>query len=456
MKRLIYSMAIAFTAFLMAGCNINSSTFNIHDKLSTSAGSAITLSGSLSLSSSSRSIMEARGVDTRAAVSTYKLYCVTFEDNPKSASGNASSTGSFSLQMDGARNTPFGCFVQQISDSAVIATMVFQNPTQAGMSGGTQQQGQITLTGNSDIGTVTIDTATGTATVDITKIKLQNSNDSSVVDTSTVSADKLFDFTGSWNMGPFTGTLPSGYLPIPACCAPGDPDCHGGGPCVNPDGTGAFNIFMKRIQGYEWKYNGSDQNTTDWTTGITDTSKRVFGVMVWSSEGSFNTCGKAMGFTESEAKRFGRIDFNGFVDGTNLKYVYDAVSKDPNGNLLYAFNWTNGPVDVTMNDGSVQTKTILDGWKDQSATAQYPYWAQTVANEVFEDSNGNGWYDQQEHLKMDSNGNFLMVFITMVKIFRIGMEMVYGMVVKNIMMGLLHIRIIIIMENMMPVNLLTQ
>lgn len=91
-------------------------------------------------------------------LSGFKLYCVTFQSPPAAASGVADGSGNVSVTL-AAKGVAFGCFIRDSSDNT-IATLSFQS---AGANGTT-----LTLNGDGNLGSVTVDTTTGLATATAT------------------------------------------------------------------------------------------------------------------------------------------------------------------------------------------------------------------------------------------------------------------------------------------------
>ncbi|MBI5479223.1 MAG: hypothetical protein HY906_10220 [Deltaproteobacteria bacterium] len=83
----------------------------------------------------------------------YQLYCVTFADPPTAATGTADAAGLVTIEL-AAIGVAFGCFVLDDQDAAV-ASLVFMSGLERGQT--------ITLTGDTDLGTVTVDLGGGIA-----------------------------------------------------------------------------------------------------------------------------------------------------------------------------------------------------------------------------------------------------------------------------------------------------
>lgn len=83
----------------------------------------------------------------------YQLYCVVFADPPTAATGTADAAGLVAIDL-AAVGVSFGCFVLDDQDAAV-ATLVFMDGLERGQT--------ITLTGDAELGTVTVDLGNGVA-----------------------------------------------------------------------------------------------------------------------------------------------------------------------------------------------------------------------------------------------------------------------------------------------------
>jgi hypothetical protein len=83
----------------------------------------------------------------------YKLYCVTFAEPPTAATGAADAAGQVTISLD-ALNVAFGCFVLDPQGNGV-ATVIFKSGSQIGQT--------ITLTGDANLGTITVDLGNGVA-----------------------------------------------------------------------------------------------------------------------------------------------------------------------------------------------------------------------------------------------------------------------------------------------------
>ncbi len=83
----------------------------------------------------------------------YQLYCVTFAAPPAAATGTADATGLVTLDL-AAVGVAFGCFVLD-DQAAAVAVLVFMDGLERGQT--------LTLTGDADLGTITVDLGDGVA-----------------------------------------------------------------------------------------------------------------------------------------------------------------------------------------------------------------------------------------------------------------------------------------------------
>jgi hypothetical protein len=89
----------------------------------------------------------------RDPLAGYVLYCVSFAKPPVAATATADSSGNFTLTL-AAKNVPIGCFIQNTMQKTV-ASLVFTN--------GTNRSQTVSFSGDSALGTVTVDTTSGLA-----------------------------------------------------------------------------------------------------------------------------------------------------------------------------------------------------------------------------------------------------------------------------------------------------
>lgn len=156
--RRVVIVALATVAAVLAACGGSSSnnggpppSGNITISAQLVSGSVTTTA--LTEATAGSALMMPRSAQVTALVG-YKLYCVTFQSPPVAASGVADGSGNVSVTL-AAKGIAFGCFIRDSSDNTV-ATLSFQS---AGTNGTT-----LTLNGDGNLGSVTVDTSTGLAT----------------------------------------------------------------------------------------------------------------------------------------------------------------------------------------------------------------------------------------------------------------------------------------------------
>ncbi len=229
------------SAYWMTGCQSTT------QKQSVQPGQPATLTGSLQQGAISVMSLSSYG-STAHPMSTplanYKLYCVTFENSPSAATGTADSSGQFSLSIKSY--TPFGCFVLDASNQHV-ADLLFAG---IGTTSGTYS-GSIMLTGNANVGTITVDPSTGMAVVNVGGVGGVSGNNIT---------GTAFDPTGAWNFS-CTSNVSD---PIYNTCPQDVP----------------LAVYLHRISGI-----------------FSSDNQRHYGMGVWMSQTTYTTCGSVEGIS---------------------------------------------------------------------------------------------------------------------------------------------------------------
>ena len=282
-------------------------------KKSTDAGTSSDVAISGTLSTSSLSVMSSDFHPESVDLSTFTMSCVTFKVPPTAGTGSIGSDGSFSVTIPSAKNSKFGCFILDASED-VVASMVFEDTSSKDINGDSKSESSVSLSGNASLGTVTLDLASGKATVDKSAIA------SSISTTTTTGGD--WSATGNWKFASYGSTLPKGYSDI--CAAGADHDT-----CSGPQID--MTIYLRQVDGKKYA-NGAA------------TSDVARGLMIWESEAAFTSCGSTIGSTNAEMQANG-VDFSGDT----------ATNKT-------AFAW------ATTLTGS---DTLTEGWKSSAATASH-------------------------------------------------------------------------------------
>lgn len=150
-----------------------------------------------------------------------------------------------------------------------------------------------------------------------------------------------YDFTGSYKMAKWDGTLPTGYS-MP--CGPGENNCNG--PAVDEP------IYIKVLKGKSFAPDSTcladaaagtitGASTCNGTTSTTD----KYGVSIWRAEAAYQACGSKLGFKYVEGKAYGQIDLSssGVTEG--------------------AYTWSTN---------AFGGATIANGWQFSNAVTAYP------------------------------------------------------------------------------------
>lgn len=178
-------------------------------------GASITISGQLALENSSTAA-SLNLADLNAAsnldVDALKVYCVSFAFPPKAGTGDVDASGNFSLNID-ANGVSIGCFILNGTDT--LATVVFEDTSSKNVDGNAKSDARLAFSGNTSMGTIKVDTATGKAKADVANFK-------SAVKAFSGSG---FDFTGTWKLKA-ADNLPEGYQTAIDCSA-GSKNCEG-------------------------------------------------------------------------------------------------------------------------------------------------------------------------------------------------------------------------------------
>ena len=163
LNNVVWGVAIASLGLGLGACGKKSS-----DSAGGTTDTSVTISGTLSASSyaiASVGDIKPQSVD----LSDFTMSCVTFSVPPSAGTGEISQAGAFSVKIDNAKNSKFGCFILDAEED-VVASMVFEDSSETDINGDAKSDSSVALTGDANFGTVTLDLASGKATVDKTQI----------------------------------------------------------------------------------------------------------------------------------------------------------------------------------------------------------------------------------------------------------------------------------------------
>jgi len=271
-RRLICTVGLMSAALGIAGCGKKKST----TETELAEGAAITIAGKLALENSSTAAslnLDGLNATSDVALADLKVYCVSFSFPPKAGTGTVDAEGNFSLSIE-ANGVAVGCFV--LKGTETVASMTFDDTEAKSVDGGTKSDSRMAFSGNTNVGQIKLDTATGKAKADVKNFRNAVKN----------FAGAGFDFTGTWTIKPATN-LPDGY---DTACAQNTANCEGP--------TDGEKVFFKRITG---KKDGKDVHLAS----------------IWKSEQAFTACGSKLGVSYADAKTATGIDFtaSGVAEG---------------------------------------------------------------------------------------------------------------------------------------------
>ena len=292
-------------------------------------GASITISGQLAISDSSTTNalnLTEFGFSSASnlTVSDLKVYCVSFAFPPKAGTGNVDASGAFSLNIE-ANEVAVGCFILNGTDT--VASLVFEDSTGTNVDGAAKTDSRLAFSGSTNMGQISVDTATGKAKANVANFKTKTK----------AFSGNGFDFTGTWKIKA-TDNLPAGYYtaqPESAC-----PNMNQGGGSGSgsgaPSGTPPTPEQIQACEGPKVDEKIYFQRVAGKRT--TDNSD-AFALAVWKSKAAFEACGSKIGFDINEAKTRVKVDFSssGLADGP--------------------FVWTQG---------------WEQGWKFNGASSSYP------------------------------------------------------------------------------------
>ena len=339
-----YGVAASAILVLTTSCGKKKSSDD--DAATPAAGSALSLTGTLSLSATTASTSLTDDIFDRAlglvALSDDKLNCTVFSDPPVYKSAAFNSDGSFSLDLAGT-GYPVGCDVVDSSGSR-LAAFVFKG-SRKDLSGNSAKDTKVALNGSAALGAISANADSGTAVIDT----------STISNLATAAVANAFDFTGSWSMDK-ADVLPSGYTApctqdeAKAAQAANKQTCNG--PTIGES------IWIKRLNG---------KTTSD--------ASSTYAVEVWKSEDSFKACGSKLGFSYADAKSKAGIDLtdsgvaegafswtDGWVDGWKLSSakngswaMQDCSQTTYKGKEAYKCNASDGKYTISLPGGCMGT-----------------------------------------------------------------------------------------------------
>ena len=317
-------------------------------------GAEIDISGKQKLTGTSTAL---NLLDTGSvALADLKIYCVTFSSPPVAGEGAIDGEGNFALTLAAAQQA-VGCFI--LKGEEQLGTLVFKDPSKKSMSGSAKTSQREAFSGDTNLGEITLDLATGEAVVDVSQI-------TTTKDTATANAaDQAYDFSGSYIAKAVDFELPKGYGTV---CPPRVEGQDGGDDCRGP--TDGEPLWFKRVAGT-----------------FVDGGAPAYGIMIWQSEAAFNQCGGVLGTTYEDIKTNAGVDLSdsGIAEGAfTFVQGWEDGWKSPDATL----RWQQVKMERTAIGGYPGNKQYFNQYQvctwgsgSQSCTTQeaegYTFWAQT-------------------------------------------------------------------------------
>ncbi len=303
---------------------------------SSGSGSALSISGAMSLSSSTSSNVVRKGRTVN--LTDYDVACATTTAPITTGTGSVAADGTFKVNMANAANQPISCYLVDANGDKV-ADFIISDSANKDLNGNDSTTTSATFDKSPDLGSISFDPDSGEVTVPATNISSFTADVSSTVD--------VFDPTGEWTIAELDFNPPGAIKPP---CDPSDNECHG-----PPAGQ---TLYLKMWQG----------------TVVADSSI-VRGLQVWDSPGQFTSCGSKIGLTPTIKTSLG-IDFsaNGASDDVFTFTTSVASFADPISSVT-------GPV------------TLTDSWKMDTATMLHDHMPSCGPRDVVAGANtyANAW-----------------------------------------------------------------
>ncbi len=206
-----------------------------------------------------------------------------------------STTGQWSFQVP--PGSQINAIVRNKVSAELVGPITFVDATQKDMSGNNKESSTFSFTKGAGVGTIVL-SDDGKFKVDATQPAVAGaSNVTNAAPTSTV------NFSGSWTLAAFDGTIPSGYQ---TACAPGNMTCHGP--------VSGEPVYLVKLAGKKFSYTGGNcaARTTDKTTACTSGDGTVgtqdqHAAQIWGGGAAIEACGFKVGFSADDARAFGRV-----------------------------------------------------------------------------------------------------------------------------------------------------
>ena len=288
----------------------------------------------------------------------YRLYCVTFTEEPESGTGEFDADGAFEVLITNAAGLPIGCFINDKATNQPVATLSFIVGQADGLDDGTTTAAS--LEGGAYEMTINFDPVTGTATTDFTAVAQAG-------DIVTAPADSGLDpaeMIGAWDI-----TCASTEAKAKANCEKflyENPDGSSSNPAT------ALPIYIDIISAEE-------------------AGNKLYAMGVWASKAAFEAAGATEGLNKSTipADVENLVSLNTEVKGATATGVFKGFQTDAGAQLT--FNAANNTYEITGADliallksyGIAYDGSHNDQWVPQGETdwcPNTPDWPEDQSN----------------------------------------------------------------------------
>lgn len=319
----------------------------------TTGSSGLVISGDLDLGSSMMAMNKAgykpmRDMDAYDYISfavefdDLEVVATAQTDPPTTVAAEVNSDGTFSVDLgeDAAGTAVTVSFVNETTN-AVVAEVKFTDTSTTDLNGNPKADSAVVPTGSLQLGAIAL---SDDGTVSVPKTVVAAAIEDSVVNVATA-----FDPTGQWAMGAYDKTLPVSYVTVGAA-DPQDP----GRPHVG------FKLTLARFAGKAFTpNNGNCVKQQDGSMPACPSSAGVIGtedrfvLSIWGGNysQSIGACGNRTGFSEDEARGYGRTHLTTLpiISGTQVQFGAYAFTTVSGGTTVAPYDqpWMASPVSTT-------------------------------------------------------------------------------------------------------------
>jgi len=293
-KGFLVSAVAALTAMMLTvGCTgSESSGSNGSERMASISGSVASSSFQEARVGSARNENGTMSL-TLADLEVYVIYFTGTKVDEVRADVNPA-TGSWTFDVP--LNSQITAIVRDKTTLDIVGPITFVNSLEKDMSGNDKESLTFSFNAGASLGAIEL-SEDGKFKVAVTPALIAVANV-----TSTVPA-QAFDFSGSWTLNAFSGTLPPTHK---TACAPGAIDCHGP--------TAGEPIYLAKLTGKKFSYTGGTCATYA-TSGTgsclegagTIGTDDVHAAQIWAGGSVIQACGFKTGFAADDARAFGRI-----------------------------------------------------------------------------------------------------------------------------------------------------